>query len=390
MTKVLKGEDPTVQLDTSLLKESIPHITTGSFVIDFLIGGELNAHGIAPCPGWPRGRIENLYGTPGAGKTTLALTSCAGVCAKGGTAGYIDWEHEVEPRYAATLGVPIGDASKFVLYQPDTLEEGQKIMVTLAAEGVDLVVLDSVGAAVPNSYFTQDLADEEKEQRVGHVARIWSRFVPKFKGIISKSGTSVIAISQLRKAINKTGHGPDTDAQGGEAWKFYSSIRMGLRVLQKESIKARNPLTQEIIDKVIGTKVRARLDKCKVSDSVHSELDFYLRSGRGIDNARTVLEIAIALNVVVKGGAWYSWTMPNGTEIRGQGLDKFRQGMANIPGSVDTLFSVTIPKLTIPKTDTDLTGTELDENPPLETIIADVMGEIVVETPQDEAAQEMS
>lgn len=389
MTKVLKGDDPTVSLDTSRLKESIPHITTGSLVIDFLIGGSPNQFGVSPCPGWPRGRIVNLYGTAGAGKTTLSLTTAAKVCEKGGTVGYIDWEHEVEPRYAAALGVPITDSTKFTLYQPDTLEEGIKIMVTLAAEGVDLIVLDSVGAAVPNDYFTQDIADEEKEQRVGQVARKWSRFVPRFKGIITKSGTCLIAVSQLRKTISG-GMGPETDAQGGEAWKFYSSIRMGLRVVQKEKVKARNPLTQEIYDKIVGIKVRARLDKCKVSDAVHGELDFYLRSGFGIDNERTIIEIALATKTIQKGGAWLEWTMPDGNKIRGQGMSAFRKALSETKGAVDGLFAATLPKISVTKSEVDQTGIELDENPPLEDLISDVMGDKPAPSSPEEPPSEVS
>lgn len=339
LTSVLK-EDHVVPLTADTLRASMPHIPTGSLNVDYLIGGRPNQYGVAPCPGLPRGRIVNLYGNSGAGKTTLALTVAAAVCAAGGTVAYIDWENEVEPRYAQRIGVPVTDESRFLLLQPNTLEEGMKIMVQMAIEGVDLIVVDSVGAGVPEDLYTRDVKEEGNQSQMGTVARKWSQFLPKYKAIIRQSGTCLLGISQLRKTMGGMGHGPDSAPQGGEAWKFYSAIRMMLRVFQKEKGKTFNQLTNKHEEAVTGTIVLAKLDKCKVSDSVHHEQKFYLESGLGIDNARSVVELAIAFKVISKvSGSWLQWsTAPKG-EVKLNGMGAFMKAFKADPKNTEVLFA---------------------------------------------------
>jgi recombination protein RecA len=364
--KTVLKEDPTVPLSEDLLKQSTPHIPTGSIIVDWAIGGKINKYGIAPCPGIPRGRITQLYGENSAGKTTLALTIAASVCAAGGTVAYIDWEHEVEPRYASTLGVPISDESRFSLIQPDTLEDGMKIMAVMIHEGVDLIVLDSVGAGKPEAQINREVSEIGDQTRVGIVASKWSEYLPQVKAMMSKSQTTILAISQLRKTINTMSGGPDSAPQGGDAWKFYTSVRMKLRVYQKEKAKQFDPLTNKLEEKVVGTIVMLKLDKCKVSDSVNNEFKFYLKSGVGIDNTRSVVELAINHKIINKSGAWYSWpTGPKG-EVRGQGMDALLKSINEDPKNLQTLFSQVTPKLmqVPPATvveEGDTTDGELDE-----------------------------
>jgi len=336
LKKSLK-EDFVVKLDTNSISKTTPHIPTGSLALDYLIGGKENANGVKPCPGIPRGRITNIYGNPGAGKTTIALQTAAQTCMAGGTVLYIDWENEVEPKYAAELGVPISDPSKFMLVQPDTLENGLKFMAMAAKEGVDLIVIDSVGAGVPQAMFEKN---EGEAPAVGLNARTWSVYLPKLKGLIAKHNTAVIGISQLRDAIGgmPSFSGPKTLAQGGKAWQYYSSLQIKLSVVQKEKGKEWDALQGKSIETVTGAVVRAHLDKCKVSDSVHHEADFYLMSGKGVDNERTVIELAIANGVIAKKGAWFSWMGPKG-EIRGQGLQTFRDNLASTEGALMFLFN---------------------------------------------------
>lgn len=344
----LKGvlkEDPVVPLTANTLRQSMPHLPFGSIIVDYLIGGRPNSFGVPPCPGAPRGRILNLYGNAGAGKTTLALTEAATTCANGGTVVYIDWENEVEPRYASVIGVPVEDESKFLLMQPNTLEEGMKIMVQMAREGVDLIVVDSVGAAVPEDLYEREIGEEGNQTRIGLVAQKWSQFLPKFKSLIAKSGTAVTGISQLRKKINSQGHGPDVEVQGGEAWKFFSAVRMHLRVYSKEKVKRFNPITGKMEEIVVGTTVRAKLDKCKVSDSVHHEQNFFLTSGKGIDNARSVVDIAVATKIINKSGAWYEWVSAPEAPIKAQGIDSLINNITSQANGIQTLFSQVAPKL---------------------------------------------
>jgi recombination protein RecA len=340
-----KGTDDGVaQLDTRKMRESAPHIPSGSLVIDYLIGGRPNIHGIRPCPGIPRGRIMNLYGQAGAGKTTLALTVAASTCAAGGTVCYIDFENEVEPRYAEILGVPVTDQDRFLLIQPTTLEDGFRYMWTMCAAGVDLVVVDSVGAGVPEDWFK---SQEKGEQgRVGLLAAKWSKFLPQLKAVAAKSGTAIVGISQIRSKINTGGYGgPTTDAQGGHAWKFYSAVRMMLRVVKKEKEKTFNHISGKPDEQVTGCIVKAKLEKCKVSDSAHHEQEFYLKSGFGIDDERTILEIAQAYNVVRKSGSFYSWTAPDGSEIKAQGLTKFREALKVVPDVAAVMFAMVEPHM---------------------------------------------
>jgi recombination protein RecA len=344
ITTVLK-EDHVVPLSEDLLRQSTPHIPTGSIIVDYAIGGKVNKYGIAPCPGIPRGRITQLYGQNSAGKTTLALTIAASVCAAGGTVAYLDWEHEVEPRYASTLGVPINDESRFLLMQPNTLEEGMKAMAVYISEGVDLIVLDSVGAGKPEVQVNREVSEIGDQTRVGLVAQKWSEYLPTVKGMISKSGTTILAISQLRKTISAMTGGPDSAPQGGEAWKFYTSVRMSLRVMQKEKARQFDALTGKLEDKVVGTIVVLKLDKCKVSDSVNNEFKFYLKSGYGIDNTRSVLDLAIAYKIVNKSGAWLQWGNSPKGEIKTQGTDAMLRTLNEDPKLLAALFSQVTPKL---------------------------------------------
>lgn len=374
--KTVLKEDHVTPLSDKLLRQTMPHIPTGSLTIDYLIGGRPNQYGVAPCPGIPRAKIMNLYGTAGAGKTTLALTTAASVCNSGGTCVYIDWENEIEPRYASRIGVPVTDESKFLLMQPNTLEEGMKIMVQMAREGVDLIVIDSVGAATPEDLYNRDLDEEGQQTRIGLVAQKWSQFLPKYKSLISKSNSAVLGISQLRKKIDKMGHGPDAEPQGGEAWKFYSAVRMMLRVFQKEKGKQFNAVTGKVEDFIVGTQVIAKLDKCKVSDSVHHEQKFYLRSGLGIDNTRSVVDLALAYKVIDKEGSYYGWTHPKSGElIRVQGLDAFIKSISSDNDTLRTLFAQVVPKLSAapPGGETDIDSNGSDDEEVIEELFNDIV-----------------
>jgi len=323
--KVLPRKDWEVKLDASVWKKPLPHFSTGSFVLDYQIGGQPNQYGIAPCPGIPRGRIVQVYGHETSGKTTMALTAAASVCQMGGQCIYIDWENEIVPSYAKALGVPIEDPDRFLLAQPNTLEDGMKIMWAAASRGVHLIVIDSVGAGVPKAIFDQSLEEQGEIGRVGLIAAKWSSFVPKIKQRIGVTGTSIIAIGQCRQKISTMGRGAGgKNVQGGDVWKYYSCVRMSLARVKSEKGRVRNRLTHKVEERVVGGRVRSQLDKCKVSTSQGSQMEFYLKWGTGIDDVRSIMEIAKAYKIVVQSGSWLNWEV-EGEVLKAQGGDTFKK-----------------------------------------------------------------
>ena len=277
--------------------------------------------------------------------TTLALSVAAQVCKEGGSVLYVDWENDIVPDYAMALGVPVTDENKFELLQPDNLEDGIKYALIYAAAGVDLIVFDSVGAAIPRRLTERDLNDAAEQGKVGEVQAVWSQELPNLKRLIARSGTAVIGISQIRAEIGKMGHGPQTKPQGGNAWKFYSSVRLELRRVQYENAKEMNTLTHKVEDKVSGSVVKVKAVKCKMSRSQGREEIFYLRGGHGIDNIRSILEIAIAHGMIKKSGAWITWVKPDGSAIKVQGIEKLRQHMVDTPTDYVVLDSIVRPLL---------------------------------------------
>lgn len=306
-SKIVKTSDVVVPQSMAALKRSIPHIPTGSLMVDWRIGGYINEQGIQPCPGIPRGKITQIYGWNSCGKTTLALTCAATCIANGGTVAYLDYEHEVDQAYAKVLGVPIGKEDKFMLLQPETLEQGFAFMEAMAKLGVDLIVVDSVGAGITKETYdlTQDQVMKGEKGRLGQVAAAWSGALQRLKPVFSRSGTAMIGISQMRQS------GPgknEPTVTGGEAWKFYTAVRMKLTRIGYEKEKEYDASRHKVTDDVrTGQVVRMQLDKCKVSDTAQRSCDFYISYGKGIDDQHSVFDIAVAHGVIKKSGSYYAW-----------------------------------------------------------------------------------
>lgn len=348
LDKVLKDDDSLVIIDEDSIKVSFPHLPTGSVIVDFLIGGRPNRYGVLPCPGFPRGRLINLYGQESAGKTTLCLTVCAQVAARGGSTCYIDWEHDLDLSYAKSLGVPIEDPDRFRLYRPETMEKGLSILWTAAKAGIDLIVLDSTGAAVPKTTTEQGIDEKGGQIRVGLMASKWSQFLPEMKGIIARSGSCVVGISQLRKKIATgpgAGHGDGTTIQGGEAWKFYSEVRIGLKRIAFEKGKVYSILENKMIEDVIRSQIVIKVDKCKVAASQGMQAKFFIHHGEGIDDTRSIIEIATAHGLIKKDGNWLGFEREGKELIRFNGMDAFKNGLKKDPGAWEDLYRMTLERL---------------------------------------------
>lgn len=368
LNKIFKTTDAgkwgSVAADPNIYKKSLPHMPTGSLVLDYLIGGELNEHGVPPCPGFPRGRIVQIWGHESSGKTTVALTAAATTIANGGTVGYIDFEHEMVPSYAKALGCPIEKPSLFRLVQPDTMEDGFKVIKVMILSGVDMIIVDSVGAGAPTLMATQDIAEiGVKVVGVGLVARGWNDFWNANKPLLTKSGTCFVALSQMRSIIGANMPGQKkTKPQGGNVWKFISSIRIELSRIGTEKATLYNALTHKSEKRVMVGKIRAKIVKSKLSMSAGHEQLFYIRWGSGIDDVRSLLEIAISHHIIKKSGAWFSWKRPDGTEVRGQGKDQMRFKIIADDGLVDDLYAAVLPHLTAQTPDEDLYDESIEDD----------------------------
>jgi len=350
LKKIHKTADPkdfgVVPADPNIYKMSLPHIPTGSIVVDYLIGGEPNEHGVAPCPGFPRGRVIQIWGHESSGKTTLALTAAATCIANGGTVLFVDFEQELVASYAKALGVPVEDQSKFLWIQPETLEMGFQAIKVMMLSGVDMVIVDSVGSAAPTALATRKIEDIDKVVGVGMIARGWNDFWNENKPILTKANTSFVALSQMRSIIGATGFQKKTKPQGGNVWKFISSIRVELARVGTEKVNIHDALTHKTDKRVMVGKIKAKVVKSKISMSAGNEAQFFIRWGSGIDDIRSLIEIGLAHHVIKKSGAYLKWTTSEGEEVSGQGKDKFRDKVLSDEKYIDLLYESVLPHLT--------------------------------------------
>lgn len=363
-----------IDFDPATLTESRPCLSTGSFIIDYVIGGVPNSNGVAPCPGIPREGITQLWGAEGAGKSTLALSTAAATAAAGGFTFYVDWEHAVDPRYAKSIGVPIYDEKRFKLVQPSSLEDGIKLILIAAKGGADLIVIDSVGSAVPNSVASRSVADAGEQARIGLASQRWTEFLPQLRHEIMKTHSAVLGISQVRAKIGGMGNGPQTEPQGGNAWKFNTDLRLELRRIQQEKVRFRNVLKNTMEERPYGSLTCVTIKKSRVSDSAGRQENFYLRHGQGIDNFRSVLDLASIYKIVQKAGAYYKYG-----EYSWQGIEPARAFLMKNPEVYQAIFNAIRP-IMAPRVE----EVEEEEEEEEDTLGADLDmlldGEIIAET----------
>ena len=289
------GEDITVNVEA---------VSTGSLSLDLALG----------IGGVPRGRIIEIYGPESCGKTTLALHVVASAQKEGGEAAYIDVEHALEPAYARALGV---DIDNLLISQPDTGEQALEITEQLVRSGaLDVVVIDSVAALLPRS----ELEGEMGESSVGVVARLMSQALRKLAGVVSKTGCIVIFINQLREKIGVMYGNPET-TPGGRALKYFSSVRIDMRRIE----------TLKNGSEMIGNRTRAKVIKNKVAPPF-KEAEFDIIYGQGISKVGEIIDLAVKLELIDKGGAWFTVG-----ETRIQGRDNVKEYLEQNPEVMDKL-----------------------------------------------------
>ena len=293
------GKGSIMKLGESNVNLNVESIPTGSLSLDMALG----------VGGIPKGRIIEIYGPESSGKTTVALHIVAEVQKRGGIAGYIDAEHALDPVYAGQLGV---DIDNMLVSQPDSGEQALEIAEALARSGaIDCIVIDSVAAMVTKSEIDGEMGDTH----VGQLARLMSQAMRKLTSVIAKSNTTAIFINQVREKIGVMYGNPET-TPGGRALKFYASVRIEVR--RGEQIKNGS--------EVIGNRTKCKVVKNKVAPPF-KECEFDIMYGKGISRVGEVLDMAVDLDIVKKGGAWFSY---NDMKL-GQGRDNDKEFLLNNP-----------------------------------------------------------
>jgi len=284
----------------------VPTISTGSLGLDLALG----------IGGLPRGRVVEIYGPEASGKTTLAMHCIAEAQKKGGLAAFVDAEHAFDRSYAEKLGI---DTKNLLISQPDSGEQALEITEHLISSGaIDIIVIDSVAALVPRA----ELEGEMGDSKMGLQARLMSQALRKLTGVINKTGCCCIFINQLREKIGVVFGNPETTT-GGNALKYYCSVRLDIRRVGQ---------IKESADNILGNRTRVKVVKNKLAPPF-KVVEFDIMYGEGISKAGEIIDLAVELDIVKKSGSWFSY---DGNRL-GQGRDAVKALIKDNPELMDDL-----------------------------------------------------
>lgn len=349
-------ENKDLKLDKTKIKadgaeaSDMRFISTGSVVINRVCGGNGNESG------FPRGRVIEIYGPESVGKTTLAVSACREAQKIGGIATYVDFEHALHLGYASEgIGLSL-DEDKFQMFQPDYFEQGAAIIHNAATVlKSDVIVVDSVSSMLPKRVLEGEVS-ADPGMYMGLLARLMSQFLNVITKVIDESETCLIFVNQVRARIKKDkfDHGPDEDTSGGKALKFYASVRLQLKPGAAEFANIVSPMTGKPEKTTISNFVRAIAVKNKVSMPKRLG-EVCMRYGEGIDNVRSILDVAVAHDIIKKEGSWFAYTgTTDDLSFRRQGQEAIRKYMIENPNSFkdiavkvsDVLVKYTVEKVT--------------------------------------------
>jgi recombination protein RecA len=324
---------------------NLGYINTGSTVLNLLIGGTRLDDGSFVCPGWPCGRISEIYGRESSGKSTIALMGLGHALQANnetGTGLYVDLEHAVVDAYAMRLGADfrppeLGGTGRAIRVAPRFAEEVEAIVNAAAIQGINFIVIDSVAGLQPKREGERNVLNEKEKQGIAEVPRFMSNWMPKLQSIISNTGTHVMFLNQTRDKIGAIGFSEEAlkTTTGGNALKFWSSNRVLLKPKQTVKAKRWNPLTRDYEEVPIATDVEIKNIKNKIDARTgHSGL-ITIRYGVGIDELRTMLNVAIAYDIVKKSKNAKKQDIfrfhSSAGEIETIGIEKFRAAMVAQP-----------------------------------------------------------
>ena len=299
------GKGSIMKLGENNMPTDTEAISTGSLGLDIALG----------VGGLPRGRVVEIYGPESSGKTTLALHAVAEAQRTGGTCAFIDAEHALDPIYASKLGVDVGE---LLISQPDAGEQALEIADTLVRSGaIDVIVIDSVAALVPRA----ELEGEMGDTHVGLQARLMSQALRKLTGSIARSRCLIVFINQIRMKIGVMFGSPETTT-GGNALKFYASVRLDIRRIG--AIKDR--------DEVVGNQTRVKVVKNKLAPPFKA-VEFDIMYGEGISKTGELIDLGVKANIVEKSGSWFSY----GDQRIGQGRENTKQFLRDNPEIADAI-----------------------------------------------------